>query len=150
MSLGWGHFVPRLRWAWCHPQCQLIVWVELVQMSSKSFHPMFFHFFFYQYNVLESQIGFVLCMILLQLGHLAGEARILVVLLQPELRKVTLPLYSWVIRFNGSYLHRLKAGFGHVLSLLCLRMALSAVCKAFHIQCGLQVLLKSCSYPAGV
>lgn len=51
------------------------------------------------------------------------------------------------MRFNGSHLHSLKAGYGPIRcpSLLCLRVALSAICKAIHIQYHLQILLKGCS-----
>lgn len=44
------------------------------------------------------------------LGGGGASASILVAFLQPKLWKVTLRLYTWTMRFNGSHLHSLKAG----------------------------------------
>lgn len=80
-------------------------------------------------------------------GKGSVPAVIPVAFLWPELWKVTLGLYTWAIRFNGSHLHSLKAGYSPIRcpSLLCLRIALSAICKAIRIQYHLQILLKGFS-----
>lgn len=146
ISLGWSQVAPRMGQARSQPPCLLISWVELVQTSCKSKRccPPQYREQCVEVSCRSCFLGG--CPVARTFGG-SVPAVIPVAFLWPKLWKVTLGLYTWAIRFNGSRLHSLKAGYSPIRcpSLRCLRIALSAICKAIHIQYHLQILLKGCS-----